>query len=125
MTGLNRFDPSSGQFTVYSHKPNDPGSLSENIVDNVYVDHLETVWAATQNGLNKLDSKSGTFSKYYASNGLPISNLSCILEDRSGKLWISTSRGLSKFDPVKKIFKKLLYGGWPSGRRLDGMGRVL
>jgi len=105
VTGLNRFDPSSGQFTVYSHKPNDPGSLSENIVDNVYVDHLETVWAATQNGLNKLDSKSGTFSKYYASNGLPISNLSCILEDRSGKLWISTSRGLSKFDPVKKIFK--------------------
>jgi ligand-binding sensor domain-containing protein/signal transduction histidine kinase len=103
--GLAHFDPNSGQFTVYSHKLNDPGSLSENIIDNVHIDHLGTVWAATQNGLNKLDIKSGTFTKYYAADGLPISNLSCILEDRSGKLWISTSQGLSKFDPLKNVFR--------------------
>jgi hypothetical protein len=103
--GLIRFDPSSGRFTVYSHNPGDPGSLSDNIVTNVYVDHLGTVWVATQNGLNKLEAKSGTFTKYYAADGLPINDLSCILEDRSGKLWISTTKGLSRFDPLTKTFK--------------------
>jgi signal transduction histidine kinase/ligand-binding sensor domain-containing protein len=103
--GLTRFDPNSGRFILYGHKPGDPGSLSDNLIDNVYVDHLGTVWAATQNGLNQLDAKSGTFTKYYAADGLPINALSCILEDGSGKLWISTTRGLSRFDPLTKTFK--------------------
>jgi signal transduction histidine kinase/ligand-binding sensor domain-containing protein len=103
--GLTRFDPNSGRFILYNHKPGDPGSLSDNIVNNVYIDHLGTIWTATQNGLNKLDTNSGAFTKYYASDGLPINNVSCILEDRSGQLWISTSRGISRFDPLTKTFK--------------------
>jgi len=105
INGLTRFEPDSGRFTLYRHQPGDPGSISNNIVNSVSTGHLGMVWAATQNGLNKLDAKTGTFTKYYATDGLPISNLSCILEDGSGKLWISTSRGLSKFDPVAKTFK--------------------
>jgi ligand-binding sensor domain-containing protein len=103
--GLTRFDPKSGRFMLYNHKPGDPGSLSDDIVNNVYVDHLGTVWVATQNGLNKLDAESGAFTKYFAADGLPISNLSCILEDQAGQLWISTSRGLSRFDPLRNTFK--------------------
>ena len=64
--GLTRFDPNSGRFTLYSHQAGDLGSLSDNIITNVFVDHLGTVWVATQNGLNKLDGKNGTFTKYYA-----------------------------------------------------------
>jgi ligand-binding sensor domain-containing protein/signal transduction histidine kinase len=118
--GLTRFDPESGRSTLYNHNPDNPESLSDNIVNNVYIDHLGTVWAATQNGLNKLDTKSGTFTKYFATDGLPINNLSCILEDREGQLWISTSRGLSRFDPVAKVFKNYATADGLPGDDLTG-----
>ena len=102
---LNRFDPKTGQFTVYPYKVGNPESLSTSeSVNSVYVDHSGTVWAATYDGLNKLNRESGTFSHYFVKDGLPTNNLSCILEDRSGMLWISTSRGLSRFDPVASKF---------------------
>jgi len=118
--GLTRFDPNSGRFTLYSRKPGDAGSLSDNLITNVYADHLGTVWVATQNGLNKLDGENGTFTKYYAADGLPINNLSCILEDGSGKLWISTSRGLSRFDPLRKTFKNYSTADGLPGEDLTG-----
>src|SRR5262249_11184902 len=40
---------------------------------------------------------------YYEKDGLPANAVSCILEDR-GKLWMSTTRGLSKFDLSTKKF---------------------
>ena len=32
-------------------------------------------------------------------------NVYCMVEDRSGYLWLSTNKGLSKFDPRKEVFK--------------------
>src|SRR5215471_5715815 len=55
INGLTRFEPDSGRFTLYRHQPGDPGSISNNIVNSVSTGHLGMVWAATQNGLNKLD----------------------------------------------------------------------
>jgi len=104
-TGLTRFEPNTGRVVRFSHKPNDPGSLSDNLVANVHIDQPGTVWVGTQNGLNKLNRSTGTFAHYYASDGLPVNDISCILEDQAGKLWISTARGMSKFDPLTKTFE--------------------
>jgi signal transduction histidine kinase/ligand-binding sensor domain-containing protein len=120
LMGLTRFEPNTGRFTVYSQKQGDPGSLSDNIVNNVYVDRAGTIWAATENGLNKLDRKSDTFTHYYATDGLPISAVSCILEDQAGRLWISTTRGLSRFDPATKIFKNYSTADGLPGNDLTG-----
>ena len=104
-TGLTRFEPNTGRVVRFSHKPNDPGSLSDNLVANVHIDQPGTVWVGTQNGLNKLNRSTGTFVHYYARDGLPVNDISCILEDQSGELWISTARGMSKFDPLTKTFE--------------------
>src|SRR5258707_10644372 len=102
--GLNRFDPNTGQFTVYAHKVADPTSLSDNAVTSTYVDHSGILWISTENGLNKLNRESGTFTHYYVKDGLPSNAVSCILEDQFGMLWMSTNRGLSRFDPIANRF---------------------
>jgi signal transduction histidine kinase/ligand-binding sensor domain-containing protein len=102
--GVKQFDPATGQFIDYEHTAADPQSLSDNAVNNVYIDHSGVVWLGTSNGLNKLNRKSGTFTHYYVKDGLPSNALSCILEDQFGKLWMSSNRGLSRFDPITNKF---------------------
>jgi len=72
----------------------------------VYEDRNGTIWAGTYGGgINKFDDKSGNFVCYRKEDGLPDNVVYGILEDRSGFLWLSTNRGLSRFDPEKEIFR--------------------
>jgi len=97
--GLHRFDPERGQFTVYRNEPGNPRSLSNDVVNSVYVDRTGTVWAGTNHGLCRLDESSGTFRSYFARDGLADSAVKGILEDERGDLWLSTADGLSRFNP--------------------------
>ena len=97
--GLHRFDPERGQFTVYQNEPGNPRSLSNDVVNSVYVDRAGTVWAGTNHGLCRLDRSSQTFTSYFARDGLADSAVKGILEDERGDLWLSTADGLSRFNP--------------------------
>lgn len=103
-SGLFMLDPISGKFTSYSHT-GVTGSLSNACVNRVFVDHEGVVWAATENGLDRLDPAIGSITIFYERDGLPSSSLSSILEDNAGDLWLSTSGGLSRFNPRTKEFK--------------------
>ena len=103
-SGLQHFDPASGQFKVYLNSPN-PGSLSSNTVNSLYVDSAGRLWVATTTGLNLLDPKTQTFRVFDQNDGLPNSNVNAILEDARGNLWISTNNGLSRFDPRTRTFR--------------------
>ena len=62
--GVHRFDPATGQFTVYRHSEA-AGSLSSDAATAICVDHSGAVWAGTGNGLNRLDTASGKFTAWY------------------------------------------------------------
>jgi signal transduction histidine kinase/ligand-binding sensor domain-containing protein/DNA-binding response OmpR family regulator len=68
------------------------------------------IWIGTYgNGINSCSSlKSGNyiFKNYTEQDGLCNNSVYCIEEDNSGKLWISTDNGLSRFDPVSEEFKE-------------------
>jgi signal transduction histidine kinase/ligand-binding sensor domain-containing protein len=104
-TGLHRFDPERGQFTVYRNEPGNPQSLSSDVVNSVHVDRSGTVWAGTNYGLCRLDQSKHTFTSYFARDGLPDNAVEGILEDERGDLWLSTSDGLSRFNPRETTFR--------------------
>ncbi len=120
--GLNRLEPDHGElgseaprgpFRRYRHDPRDPGSLSSDEVLSILEDHAGTLWIGTHGGgLNRLlpASKDGgpentSFRFYTEADGLPSNVVYGILEDQQSRLWMSTNRGLSRFDPPSETFR--------------------
>jgi ligand-binding sensor domain-containing protein len=67
-------------------------------------DKAGNLWfGTTDNGLYKYDGKS--FRQFTVTNGLNSNNISSILEDKDGKIWIGTEVGLCLYDG--KTFAKI------------------
>jgi signal transduction histidine kinase/ligand-binding sensor domain-containing protein len=123
--GLHRFDPLTKRFTIYSHRPDDPHSLSDNRVNSIYIDHAGNLWAGTQNGLDKLDSQTKSFSEFGERQGMSGSVVSCVLEDQRGSLWMSTNKGISNFDPGTGSFRNYGVADGLPGEDLTGWNACL
>jgi len=63
-------------------------------------------WIATMDrGLALYSSTEGPVKYFGTNEGLPNNQALCIEEDNSHCLWISTSNGLSKFNPITRSFQ--------------------
>lgn len=121
-SGLQHFDPATGRFTTYQHDINRPGTLSDDRVNSIYFDHAGTMWVGTQNGLNKLDPKTNTFSLYAQRDGLPGNVVGCILEDKTGDLWMSTNNGVAQFNSRRNTITNYSASDGLPGPDLTGWG---
>ena len=74
-------------------------TVSNPVVKAVYIDHANILWAGTLHGLDRLDMSTGSITRYAEENGFASSGISCILEDANSGIWLSTNKGISKFDP--------------------------
>ena len=120
--GLLRFDPATRRLAFYQQGMNRSGALSDNHVNSVYFDHTGSLWVGTQNGLNKFDRETMTFSVYTERNGLPGNAVGCILEDSHGYLWMSTNNGVARFYPQTGAFRTFSTADGLPGRNLIGRG---
>lgn len=106
--GLNLFNPALGTSKRIMNDENDPYSLGINEVWSVHEDRNGNIWVGTGGaGLNFLSAENrqaGTyrFERITREQGLPSTMVFGILEDLRGFLWLSTNRGLTKFDPVTR-----------------------
>ena len=106
--GLNHFDPnkSENQFQQYLREDDNPNSLSSSRVSCVLKDQSGIIWIGTWGGgLNKFEPETNLFTRFKEADGLPSDWVWGILEDDFGNLWISTSRGLSRFFPKYDKFR--------------------
>jgi PAS domain S-box-containing protein len=97
------------KFINYKYNEDINSSLSNNTIHVIFQDHLENMWIGTNGGLNKAKTLSGNFkniekdkiifNSYHIKDGLPSETTVGILEDNKGNLWLSTSKGISKFNP--------------------------
>jgi signal transduction histidine kinase/ligand-binding sensor domain-containing protein/DNA-binding response OmpR family regulator len=101
--GLNVF--SNGRFTHYSREK---GDISSNRIQCLFGDSHGNMWIGTfDKGLDRFDAATRQFSHYAhttANNSLSDNNINCLLETRSGKIYIGTGSGLNCFDPVTGKF---------------------
>ncbi|MDN5211814.1 two-component regulator propeller domain-containing protein [Fulvivirgaceae bacterium BMA12] len=113
--GLNKLAPEEvGKedpgFTIYKNIPGDARSISHNYILALHESSAGDLWIGTfGGGLNKFvpgrGENAGSFISYSESEGLPNNVIKGILEDDEGYLWLSTNKGLSRFDPVREHFK--------------------
>lgn len=105
-TGLNKFNRETGTFAHYRRQPDNPNSLSNDNVQCIYQAPDGIYWIGTfGGGLNKYDARQGTWTHYREKDGLPNDVVYGILADEKENLWLSTNKGLSKFNPSTGVFK--------------------
>lgn len=120
--GLYKLNPQTEEMTAFLHDPSDPNSLSDNRVGAIFEDSRANFWVGTMgDGLQKLDRKTGKFTRYpFLPNGdayqlsrpflsldksvdVHYSQVGFIHEDAENKLWIGAFYGgLNVYDPVLK-----------------------
>jgi two-component sensor histidine kinase/ligand-binding sensor domain-containing protein len=105
-SGLNRYNRNSGTFTRYVRDRRHPDTLSDNYIQCMYEDAKGRFWVGTLGGgLNLFDRKTGTSTAFMEKDGLPNNAVCGILEDGHGNLWLSTNKGLSRFNPETRSFR--------------------
>jgi ligand-binding sensor domain-containing protein/two-component sensor histidine kinase len=86
----------------FEFNSNDHGSISSNIVQDIYEDSKGILWFGTENGLDRLNTKTNIFEhfKYDPNNDQSVSDnriqSNCIIEDKFGYLWVGTWKGLNR-----------------------------
>ena len=104
--GLNQFDRKKNQFVRYLSDSENDDTLSYNEVSAIYEDQTGRLWIATLGGgLNQFDRQTETFAHYREIDGLANDVVYGILEDKQGNLWLSTNKGLSRFNPETNRFR--------------------
>jgi len=73
---------------------------------NILYEHTNgEIWAGTKGGgINILDQATNRFRALTVEDGLPGNNVYGILPDNQGRLWLSTNKGLSSYDPFNHKF---------------------
>lgn len=107
-TGLNKMNIESGSCRRYNYRAEDPGSLSSHKIISLHRDHSGNLWVGTRGGgLNKYDRKTDSFTAYTVKHGFPDNIIYGILEDRQANLWLSTNKGICRFNPRTGRVKSL------------------
>lgn len=119
--GLYKFDLEKEILTHYEYKPRRITSLSNNRIQDIYVDNTGIMWVGTDSGLNKFDKKKQKFGHWKMETDRPDTlnnnNIWSIHKDRKGLLWLGTSSGLSRFDRKSNTCDPVKIGTRPRGNR--------
>lgn len=85
-------------------------------VNCIYQDSKNTIWIGSVNmGIYKVTLQKGIEAQYTMKQGLPNNTIQGIIEGTDSCLWISTNDGLSRFNPLKNVFRNYSFDdGIPS-----------
>ncbi len=119
--GLSKFNKQTGQSVRYTYDPNNAETIGSNdILSLAWDPDDEVLWIGTQGGgLNRLDVGSGKADRLTVKNGLPNDVVHGILIDSLKNIWISTNKGLCKFNPRAPHSPMNHMEGWSSVRKYD------
>ena len=101
--GVKIYHPYTSHFSNYRNFPNDPSSLSDDVVISFYFDKVQGFWVGTQNGLNFINQESlkkeeHNFQRYLTDpkqkqlSGL--NSINAICKDSYGYFWLGTHHGI-------------------------------
>ncbi len=103
--GLCMVDRESGAVKRYRYIPGDSSSPGNNTVWSIFEDGKGLLWCGTWGGgLNMFNPSTDRFVRYTERDGLPNNVVYGVLPDDRGNLWMSTNKGLTKFDPAAISF---------------------
>lgn len=99
--GVNLFEPGTNNFVRFNEENN---CLINNTVPQLLETRSGRIYACTLGGgLNYFDPSVRKFVPVQNRNKFASENIYAALEDQKGNIWVSTNKGISKYDPETKI----------------------
>lgn len=99
--GLNKFIKKQNRFVRFKNEEGNAKSLGANLVKTILKDSRNCIWAGTYSGGLNLLTPNG-FKRYTKDNGLKSNDITALIEDKAGKIWIGHQEyGINIFDVVK------------------------
>jgi diguanylate cyclase (GGDEF)-like protein/PAS domain S-box-containing protein len=123
LTGLSLVDPARHSVRVFRNDPNDAHSLGANLVRALKATSDGTLWIGTQAGLSRLDridAQHAHFTRWLPRDGLPSGTVYAIADDKMGRLWLSTNRGIAAFDRKTETFHAYTIADGLQGMEFNG-----
>lgn len=97
--GVNLMDRVTETFKHFKNNPDDSLSISSSRILCFFEDSKRRLWIGTGGGgVNLFNYEDETFKEFTFEDGLPSDVVYGILEDDEGVFWLSTNKGLSRFD---------------------------
>jgi len=96
--GLCMVDPEDGSCISYYNDPEDPNTISDNIVFSIYEDPQGRFWIGTNSGLNMFYPGTGSFRRFGVNEGLANEVIYGVLPDNNNCIWLSTNLGICCFN---------------------------
>ncbi|MCV9389339.1 ligand-binding sensor domain-containing protein [Reichenbachiella ulvae] len=129
--GLNRIenpeDFPNVQITHFENASDNPKSLSQNWVMDIYEDNKGRIWIGTVgNYLNRYVPERNHFDRILLADDSHINNsVWKIEEDNTGRLWLGTETGLSRYDPEQEQIRNFVYDEADSTTITEGQIRAI
>ncbi len=105
--GIYRYNSLSKQIEAHIQaSANEKTSLCNNDVLSMYIDDQQ-LWIGSSGGLDRLflQNRPYRIDHFTQREGLPNNTIHGILKDRNENIWLSTNRGLVRYDRLKNTFK--------------------
>jgi len=100
--GLNRFNRETDKFEIFGMDGDN--QIVSNLMYTLLEDNRGNIWVGGYYGLHCFDKITGNPSLITTVDGLPDNMIAGIEEDGDHILWISTGKGLCRYDPQTKKF---------------------
>ncbi len=125
--GLALFDKKAGTARFFTINPRDPGSISSNLVNSLYIDNQEMLWVATTaGGVNLYNPNRKKFKDCFPELNQSVDGdkrfVKSIYRDHRGKIWIGTDYGLFSFN--RELELQSTYVNNPADPGSIGVGGV-
>jgi signal transduction histidine kinase/ligand-binding sensor domain-containing protein/DNA-binding response OmpR family regulator len=113
--GINFLDPANGKFSSIGKGP-DGKKIVGSIVLSIIEYPENTIWIGSEVALNRIIIKQNgqhgnpefEIKNYFEENGMVDSAINGILQDGNGNLWLSTIKGLVRFNTQNESFENFL-----------------
>ncbi|MBD3225003.1 MAG: response regulator [Caldithrix sp.] len=113
-TGLDIYNPQTGQLSNYRYDPHDPRSISANDIQTIFKDRNGNIWLGTTNqGILKTTLPIYEFQTYRqnkeAKHHLSSEKIYDIYEDSKENIWLATAKGINQLNRQSGLIKHYLY----------------
>ncbi len=134
--GLDRFDPRTGTFDHYRHRPGDRNSIASDTINVLAMDRSGLLWIGTSNGLDLMDPEKDIIQHFRydpsKAGSLYGNNVRGLCIDQQGRIWAGTGfawgdgkiSGLNLFNPSTQQFSRYLEGEKIRAIREDSQGNL-